>query len=101
MKIIRLIVTALVVLSIGSACSDEDKLGAEIPLAPPYTLPERGESEAGDRVIDFFEKYTSFLLYNFTQEDFQWETVSSGIKYEAVYGDPQYLGVMLDFLVYT
>ncbi|GAE83508.1 hypothetical protein [Bacteroides reticulotermitis] len=98
MKQSELIVATLIALSLGSACSDDDKLGTDIPLAPPYTLPERGESEAGDRVIDFFEKYSSFLLYNFTQEDFQWETVSSGLKYEAVYGDSQYLGDMLEFL---
>lgn len=98
MKIVKLLVAALITLSIGSACSDEDKLGPELTLNPPYTLPVRGESEAGDRVIDFFEKYSSFLLYDFTQKDFQWETVSSGLTYEAVYGDPQYLGDMLDFL---
>lgn len=98
MKIEKLIITAFAVLALCSSCGGDVELGEETPLAPPYTLPERGESEAGDRIIDFFEKYTTFLLYDFTQADFQWETVSSGLKYEAVYGDPQYLGDMIDFL---
>lgn len=53
MKINKLITAAFVILTICSACGDSDKLGQETPLAPPYALPERGESEAGDRIIDF------------------------------------------------
>lgn len=98
MKINKLITAAFVILTICSACGDSDKLGQETPLAPPYALPERGESEAGDRIIDFFEKYSTFLLYDFTQADFQWETVNSGLKYEAVYGNTEYLGDMINFL---
>lgn len=99
MKTINIVFAILLILHVCGACTDEDnKLGAEIPLSPPYELPEPGESEAGDRVIDFFYNYTTFLLYDYTQADFAWETVSTGMNYERVLGDPQYLGDMLDLL---
>lgn len=96
MKAFKLIIIAL--LSFCAACSDKTDFEHDIPLAPPYPLPERGTSEAGDRIVDLFENYSTFLLYDFTIEDFRWSTVTESNVYQLTLGDEQYLGKMLDFV---
>lgn len=96
MKAFKLII--IVLLSCCVACSDKTDFEHDIPLAPPYPLPERGISEVGDRIVDLFENYSTFLLYDYTIEDFRWATVTESNVYQLTLGDEQYLGKMLDFV---
>ena len=103
MKIIKttfkLILPVLIAGTMFAGCSsDNEEIGAPIPLEPPYPLPEKGLSPAQDRVVDFYYNYNTFLLYDFTPEDFDYGQSTNGMEYHATVGDLQYLEPMLDLL---
>lgn len=97
MKTIRNILLGMLAVAFTVACSEDNKLGDPIHLEPPYPLPEKGHSEAEDRVVDFYYKYNTFLLYDYTEEDFSYGNNSS-MEYQSLPGDVKYLGAMLDLL---
>lgn len=83
-------------------CADKDKIGPEIEIGQEYSLPQLGASKAdNDRIQALKDKYGSYFLYVVTQKDFEW-TQSSGSSSlsndSIILGDPQYTGLMLDFL---
>lgn len=99
MKLLNTILTVTIFGSMYVGCvSDGDGPGAPIPLEPPYPLPERGLSPAQDRVVDFYYKYNTFLLYDFTPDDFDYGVSTNGMEYHATVGELQYLEPMLDLL---
>lgn len=99
MSLFKTIFPVLLLISIAAGCtSDGDEPGAPIPLEPPYPLPERGLSQAQDRVVDFYYNYNTFLLYDFTPEDFDYGVSTNGMEYHATTGELQYLEPMLDLL---
>lgn len=71
-------------------------MGDPILLEPPYALPEKGHSEAEDRIVDFYYTYNTFLLYDYTEEDFAYG--NSSMEYHSLPGDIRYLEPMLDLL---
>lgn len=80
------------------SCSKEDDLGKIEPLAPDYFLPQ-GKSPADNRIVDFYSKYGTYILYEFTESDFNWSQMEgSSSDYTFTKADPQYAGEMLDLL---
>ena len=99
MKLIKIILTSIIsVIMVTGCASDVDEPGLPIPLEPLYPLPERGLSPAQDRVIDFYYNYNTFLLYDFTPEDFDYGVSTNGMEYHATVGELQYLEPMLNLL---
>lgn len=78
------------------ACSENDKLGEIEPLTPDYELPQ-GKSPADDRIVDYYNQYGSYILYDYTKLDFRYDMPSSS-DITFVLPDPQYVGDMLDLL---
>ena len=101
MKRITFIV-ACVFLAAFSSCQKDKEIGAPINIKPDYVLPQTGASaSANARIQAIFDKYDSFILYDFTQRDALWEqsTGSPGItNYEITPGDLQNVDAMLDFI---
>ena len=62
-----------------------------------YELPQ-GKSDADDRIVNYFEKCGSYILYEYPDLDFDFE-LSESYLYELP--DPIYVGDMLDFLEET
>lgn len=80
------------------SCSKEDDLGKIEPLTPDYTLPQ-SKSPADKRIVDFYNKYETYILYEFTESDFNWSQMEgSSSNYTFTKADPQYAGEMLDLL---
>lgn len=80
------------------SCAKEDDLGTIPPLEPDYTLPQ-GNSPADDRIVDFYDTYGTYILYEFTDADFCWSQMEgSSADYSFTKADPQYAGEMLDLL---
>ena len=76
-----------------TACSDNEEIGYVEPWEEEYVLPQ-GKSDADDRIVDFYEQYGRYILYDYTYLDFRYEL---GV-FEYELPDPQYVGDMLDFL---
>lgn len=82
------------------SCAEDDQIG-EIPaLTPEYVLPQ-GKSPADDRIVGLYNKYGTYVLYDYTDMDISWlqvdvNNVWNGYTYTLP--DPQYAGEMLDFL---
>ncbi|MDY4044187.1 MAG: hypothetical protein SOY65_10360 [Marinifilaceae bacterium] len=82
------------------ACSEDKELGNIPDLELDYVLPQGG-SPADDRIVEYYNKYGSYILYKFTERDFEWtqianSTLSGTYIYSAA--DPNYVGNMLDLL---
>ena len=95
MKKINIYLLTLIVLWCV-ACSENDKLGEIEPLTPDYELPQ-GKSPADNRIEDYYKQYGSYILYDYTKLDFQYDMPSTS-DFTYVLPDPQYVGDMLDLL---
>ena len=78
-------------------CAEDPAIKDIEPLTPDYELPQ-GESEADDRIVEMYEKYGTYVLYDYTEKDLYYDT---GIdQYMVIYElpDPQYVEDMMDLL---
>lgn len=79
------------------ACAEDKKIGEIEPVEPGYVLPQ-GKSPADNRIVSLFEKYGTYVLYDYMKADFNWRQGGGGLNYEYTEPDPQYAGNMLDLL---
>lgn len=83
------------------ACAEDNKIGEVPSLTPEYTLPQ-GKSPADDRIVELYDKYGTYVLYDYTAADLQWLQVdfngNTWTSYEYTAPDPQYAGGVLDLL---
>ena len=96
MKISVLLVSLLFLFS----CAEDKEIVNVAEYLADYEL-SQGKSEADDRIVELYDLYKSYFLYDFTQEDFEWTLVSNGTlsdKYSYVVADPKYAGDLLDVL---
>ena len=54
--------------------------------------------QADGRIVDLYEKYGSYFLYDFTLLDLNWNQVANLTSYKLALGDPGLCGDMLDLL---
>ena len=91
------LIFGLLFLAVGfAACTDDsDELSEVDPIKPLFNLPE-GLSSADDRIVQMYEDYNSFFLYNYSDNALGYFTgVPSWI---ATKKDPNKVGEVLDFL---
>ena len=81
----------------GVACTDEDKVGDVGTLPQDYVLPQ-GESPADDRIVEYYNSYKSYILYEYTQPDFIYGLSQTNNSYIYEKVDPLCMDVVLDFL---
>ena len=98
MKKILYIVISIIYLS----CAKDKALGPNIEVERDYIIPQ-GQSPADNRIVELFEKYGTYFLYNYTEADFNYTIVSSSsstsnITTYGILGNPLYVGDMLDIL---
>lgn len=95
---------ALIVLVLGmTSCYQDTKLGEPIEILDDYTLPQTGASDAANtRIKSLYDKYGSYFLYDFTDNDAFWKEVTgrgnSSFIWHVVKGDPKNVDQMLDLL---
>mgnify|MGYP007029442591 FL=1 len=80
------------------ACSEDKKIGGVEPLGLDYELPQ-GKSPADDRIMDIYKKYESYILYEYTDKDFYYDsdiTLARSYVYQLL--DPRYVENMMDLL---
>lgn len=80
------------------ACAKDVALGPDVSFEPDYVLPQGGDAEADKRIVELYEKYGSYFLYDFTVADLNWNQVANSTSYKLALGDPKYAGDMLDLL---
>lgn len=96
-------VCAMAAVSMAS-CSKDVPLGDRIEVNAGYILPQEGASDEDNaRIMDIYENWSSYVLYDLDSTDVYWSqisgTASSGSTvYIFKEGDPQYVGDMLDYL---
>lgn len=84
-----------------TACSERDIDPSDLPVIDTeYTLPQ-GKSDADDYIVEFYEKYGTYILYEFEEADLKWvqsdvNNLWNNFKYTSA--DPQYVALMVDFL---
>ena len=76
------------------ACSSENEIGDIEPWTEEYELPQ-GESDADGRIVEYNERFGTYIVYDYTYLDFYYE-FGSGYSYELA--DPVYVGDMLNLL---
>lgn len=96
MKTFKIILLSTVIALSCVNCSEDTPIGEPITLTPPYELPE-GDSETDQMVREYFYKYGTFLLFDFTDEDFNYGNTTK-TPYVATRGDKAYLPEMLELL---
>ena len=81
-----------------AACTKDNEVGNVDSLEPDYVLPQ-GKSPDDNRIVDFYGTYGTYILYEFTERDFNWSQVEgSSSSYTFESADPTYVGKMLDLL---
>ena len=80
------------------ACSEENGVGSVDPLTPDYILPQ-GKSPADNRIVELYNQYGTYILYEYTERDFNWSQMEGSFSdYTYTKADPLYAGEMLDLL---
>lgn len=80
------------------ACSEENGVGNVEPMAPDYVLPQ-GKSPADDCIVELYNQYGTYVLYEYTKRDFNWSQMEgTSSDYTYTEADPLYAGNMLDLL---
>lgn len=82
------------------ACSEDNEIGDVPALAPEYTLPQGG-SPADDRIVAFYNKYGTYILYDYLETDLKWmqtDVNNTWTNYSYTSPDTHYVGDMLDLL---
>ena len=80
------------------SCAKDSALGPDVSLERDYVLPQGKSPQADDRIVDLYEKYGSYFLYDFTLLDLNWNQVANSTSYKLALGDPAYAGDMLVLL---
>ena len=80
------------------SCAKDSALGPDVSLERDYVLPQGKSPQADGRIVDLYEKYGSYFLYDFTLLDLNWNQVANSTSYKLALGDPAYAGDMLDLL---
>ena len=92
----KMIISVGIVFVLGlTACSGNDDVDFTNPWLEEYELPQ-GKSDADDRIVWYHEKFGTYILYEYTNEDFNYELGGMTIDYELP--TPVYVGDMLDLL---
>lgn len=76
------------------SCSGNDDIGDIEPLTQDYDL-SQGNPEADARIVEYYKNFNTYILYNFTYNDFYYD-MSTSFLYEDC--DPEYVEDMLDLL---
>lgn len=88
----------LFTLLLTGACSEDKEIGNIPLLTEDYVLPQ-GKSSADNRIVELYNKYGTYFLYEFTSRDFEWIQVGIDDPYKYyTSADPLYVGDMLDLL---
>jgi hypothetical protein len=95
-------ITIVACVALIYSCAQDVEIGDPLPVEPDYVLPQVGAPQAvNDRIVQLFNNYGSYFLYDVTQKDFEWtiSTGSSASRIDSIIlGNPVYVGPLLDFL---
>ena len=86
------------------SCSKDVPIGDPVPVNAGYLLPQTGASDEDNaRIMEIYEKWSSYVLYDVDSADVYWTqvagTASGGTDvYQFEDADPQYVGDMLYYL---
>ena len=80
------------------SCSKDVALGPNVEFERDYVLPQGGDAESDERIVELYEKYGSYFLYDFTVADLNWNQVANSTLYKLALGEPKYAIDMLDLL---
>lgn len=87
------------------SCTDDGEgIGSPLEISKDYNLPQSGASEAANRrILNYYDKYDSFVLYDFTNKDAMWvmntgNASNGGREYFTTLGDPANVDAMLDYI---
>jgi hypothetical protein len=87
------------------SCAKDTEIGAPLPVTADYPLPQGNASQAAnDKIQHVYDAYGSYLLYEFTQKDFDWSIASGSANSNdilAVKGAVEYVEDMVDLLQET
>ena len=98
MKTMKKIKICLLALCAGwcMACTDSDEVSGTLePLTAEYTLPQ-GKSDADDRIVQYYEDFGSYILYEYSKSDLAYDLSAYTLTYTEP--DLDYMGDMLDLL---
>lgn len=84
-----------------TACSESEIDLSSIPtIDTEYTLPQ-GKSDADDRIVNTYEKYGTYILYEFTEADMKWmqsDVHNDWRDYRYTPAQTEYVGIIMDCL---
>ena len=102
-KISNILMTLGVCLSLTACNGDDVEIGDSIDILKEYSLPQQGASAAANQmIVNFYNKYGSYFLYDYTEKDAFWSQASGSANsqsiYHTVHGDLNNVEPMINFL---
>lgn len=83
------------IIGLALGCKKEPAIQPDT-IRPEYHLPQ-GNHPYDKKILDFHEKYGTYVLYKFTDKDFQWN-ITTNLLYAADPGDEGYIEQSLEML---
>lgn len=84
------------------SCAKDVSIGDPYPIRSDYPLPQGDASQvANDKIKAIFDKYESYVLYEYTQKDFEWTPASgssAGFPITADKTDPKNVEAVVRFI---
>ncbi|WP_316838660.1 hypothetical protein [Pedobacter gandavensis] len=96
-----LILSLSIMLFLTNGCKKtEDKLTATEFPEPGFQLPQ-GNNDYDQRIMDYFQRWDSYVLYKFSQQDINWRITGYDNFYKSAPAIPDYINAQLDLLEST
>ncbi len=93
-----------VIACLVSCADDGEGIGNPLEISEDYDLPQSGASDAANqRILNYYDKYGSFVLYDFTNKDAMWvmntgNASTGGREFFTTLGNPANVDAMLDYI---
>lgn len=98
MKAHILLGTVLLSASLFSACSKSEKDLMPSGIAEMAPQIPQGNNNYDDRIVEYHDRWGSYLLYKFSKPEFSWQVTGMDSYYVGVGADPAYISDQLDLL---
>ena len=80
-----IVILVITIVFFLSSCLEDKELGQIDQLTQEYELPQ-GKSPADNQIVELYNRFGSYFLYEFSKRDFEWTQVfNSSLKDSYVY----------------
>lgn len=98
MNTIKFCITIGSLLFLLAGCTKEEETLTSSGIDEPGFFIPQGNRDFDRRIVDYYNRYGTYLLYKFSSKDAYWSVTRWDSSYRLVEADPEFIGNQLDLI---